>query len=138
MPSSVRFQVLGLPAAQGSKTPWGAEANKKLPGWRNDMRLAGFQEMRGKAPLSGPVHVEALFTFPRPKHHFGTGRNADALKASAPKWKDSTPDLDKLVRALGDSLSGVVIRDDAQIAALTVTKSYGQTPGVLVEVRPLH
>jgi len=129
---------MGLPAAQGSKTPWGSEANKRLPGWRTDMRIAGYAAMRGEAPLGGPVSLRATFTFPRPKHHFGTGKNADRVKDSAPGWKTSAPDLDKLVRALGDALTGVVIRDDALIVDLAVTKIYGQTPGVVVKVRPLH
>jgi len=138
VPTEVLFSTLGLPAAQGSKTPWGTEANPKLASWRNDMRLAAYLAMKGQPPFHGPVALRATFTFPRPKSHFRTGRHAGEVKESAPGWKPSTPDLDKLVRALGDAMSGVVIRDDAQIVDLAVTKIYGQKPGVVVKVRPLH
>jgi Holliday junction resolvase RusA-like endonuclease len=133
-PLVIDFSVHGLPAAQGSKTPWGAEANPRLHPWRNDIQLAALAEMNGTKPLAGPVSVAARFTFPRPKSHFGTGRNEALLKDSAPIWVAKAPDLDKLMRALGDALSGIVIRDDAQIAQQTLSKCYGPNPGVDVIV----
>jgi Holliday junction resolvase RusA-like endonuclease len=91
--------------------------------------------MSGYPPWVGPVTLRAVFIFPRPKTHFGTGRNAERVKESAPGWKTTAPDLDKLVRALGDALTGVVFRDDAQIVDIAVTKIYGQTPGVTVRLK---
>ena len=138
----VRFQVPGLPMAQGSKRHVGhgvmVEMSKKLPAWRSDMQLMGQRAMAGRELLYGPTSLRAVFAFPRPLYHYGTGRNAGRVKDSAPGWKVSAPDLDKLVRALGDALTGVVIRDDAQICDLAVTKIYGQHPGVMVEVRSLR
>jgi len=42
-------------------------------------------------------------------------------------------DLDKLVRAVLDALTGIVWKDDAQVVALKATKVQGVTPGVEVE-----
>ena len=50
------------------------------------------------------IVLDLLFRFPRPRSHFGTGRNAGQLKPSAPFYVRTRPDLDKLARAVGDAL----------------------------------
>lgn len=93
--------------------------------------------MQGKSLAIGPVQLRVEFVFPRPKSHFGSGRNAGALKAGAPEYMTRAPDVDKLVRAIGDSLSGIVIRDDAQISHVNAWKRYGEPACAWVEVRLL-
>jgi Holliday junction resolvase RusA-like endonuclease len=44
------------------------------------------------------------------------------------------PDLDKLVRAILDSLTGVVWRDDAQVVDIVARKVYAETPGVDIAI----
>ena len=62
-----------------------------------------------------------MFLFPRPKSHFGTGRNADKLKASAPVHCISRAhgDTSKLIRSTEDAISASsgypVIEDDSQV-----------------------
>src|SRR5262249_8168156 len=49
------------------------------------------------------------------------------------------PDLDKIIRALGDALSRVVFADDAQVCELVAWKKYaaaGDVPHVDVRVEP--
>lgn len=132
------------PAPQGSKTKWGTEANPRTAPWRAAVAAKASEVMieRGHAPLDGPVKAEIHFYFPRPKAHFGTGRNAGVLKESAPKVKDSMPDLDKLIRAIGDALTDVVITDDAKIAQVEATKHYTDAkwaphPGVRIVITTL-
>ena len=43
------------------------------------------------------------------------------------------PDLDKLVRAVLDALTGVVWVDDSQVTQIVASKVFG-SPGVLIEV----
>jgi len=77
--------------------------------------------MNGSKPLEGPVSVQLYFRMPRPK--------------SAPKSRKLPcvrPDLDHLVRAVGDALSGVVYKDDGQITSFSLEKSYSDEPGVAV------
>ena len=88
--------------------------------------------------IEGPVEVQAHFVFPRPKSHYHSSKKRQGeLRGDAPLWHTSAPDLDKLQRAIGDALAGVVIRDDAQIARWRVSKSYGQTPRAMITVIPL-
>lgn len=134
--TQVQFTVDGIPAPQGSKTPWGSEANPNTRPWRATVTAAAAEAMREAPVLTGPVSLEVLFFFPRPKSHYGTGRKVGELKASAPVFHTSKPDADKLLRAIGDSLTGIVVRDDSQFARVTAEKMYGR-PRAMIVVRTL-
>lgn len=131
------FTVPGVPVPQGSKMPWGAEANPHVKSWRESVAAAA-AEVMANGPVDGPVNVIVDFFFPRPKGHFGSGRNAERLKDSAPIWHSAKPDLDKLQRALGDAMTGVVVRDDSQVASWHVRKLYGSQPHASVRVETLR
>jgi Holliday junction resolvase RusA-like endonuclease len=92
----------------------------------------------GEDPLAGPVAVRVVATFPRPKAHYGTGRNAGVLKDWAPIWHAQAPDNDKCLRLVGDSLTiaGVIV-DDGQVAIWRGEKVWGVQGSTLVEVWPL-
>ena len=66
------------------------------------------------------LHCE--FVFPRPLGHFGTGKNSDKLKASAPTHHTKTPDADKLTRGIGDAISVT------KVLPTTTPKSSTSTP----------
>lgn len=119
--SHVSFTVYGLPRAQGSMRPvvsksTGRAFNKvdpRLLAWRQTVAETAMTKARGE-PLAGPLVLIARFYLPRPK--------------SAPKrvvYPAKRPDLDKLVRAVGDALAGVLYHDDAQIVELRARKDYG-------------
>lgn len=137
----IEFTVHGIPVPQGSKKVFGkavVETNEaRLRPWRQEVAAAAAEAMAGREPLHEPVIVIFNFCLPRPKGHYGTGRNAGTLKPSAPEFSASKPDLDKLVRAVLDALTGVAFRDDAQVAHLHAEKTYdgeGRKPGVRVKV----
>lgn len=134
---TVSFVSLGTPAPQGSKTPWGTESNPRTRPWR-DTVAHDAREAKNGEPLEGPLSLHVVFWFPRPKSHFGTGRNAGVLKESAPKFVIAKPDLDKLVRAVGDALTTAgVWRDDSQAVMVTASKRYvepGLSPSAAISV----
>ena len=135
----VSFTVPGLPAPQGSKTrtKFGVrEDNPATRPWRNAVAWEAKAAMNGTMPLAGPVRLDVVFYFPRPKSHFGSGRNAETLKPAAPTFHTAKPDVDKLCRAIGDSLTGIVLRDDSQIAQVFASKKYG-SPCAEITVAPL-
>lgn len=124
---TTRLTLPGTPQQQGSKTR-GAngssyEANKALPAWRADALTACLSYSGPK--IFDPVMVDATFLYGRPQSHYGTGRNADRLKPSAPTMKATAPDLDKLQRAVGDvlTMSGI-IADDRLIVTWTARKCW--------------
>lgn len=140
----VEIIVPGTAVPQGSKRvvptavgPRAVESNAvRLVPWRAAVAAAAAYAMDGAEALSGPVRVDVVFTFARPLNHYGTGRNADALKASSPLWRAQAPDVDKLLRGVFDSLSGIVFRDDAQVADVRARKLYG-APCARITVYPL-
>lgn len=146
--SLIEIRVYGIPAPQGSKTVsrWGGlrESSKAVGPWRSEVGYASRQAYAGP-PLSVPVELDVTFYFPRPKGHYGTGRNADKLKPSAPIHCTSCKhgDLDKLCRSTLDGLAvrsgGSVITDDSLVVALNCEKRYASAdtqPGALVRIVP--
>lgn len=143
MPSDsarVQFFVPGKPVAQGSKRHVGhgvmVESSRDLLPWRQAIATAAKGAANG-TQFSGPVQVDFVFWFHRPKKHYGTGKNAGMVKLSAPGWQTTFPDVDKLCRAVGDALtiSGLIL-DDRLIARMSAEKRYGD-PGVLIRVQEL-
>ena len=133
--SSLEFTVIGIPAPQGSKSPWGTEANPNTRPWRATVAANAAQAAVeasngdfGPVGLQGAVFLHVSFYFPRPKGHYRTGKRAGELKDNAPEHYAKKPDLDKLLRAIGDALTGTVLRDDAQIVYLAASKRYA-APG---------
>ena len=145
-----RFFVEGDPQPGGSKSGFYnkalgrvlmVDACKKNPAWKKNVAVYVRRGWK-VAPLEGPLLVTMRFYLRRPKSHFGTGRNAAVLKASAPKQHTQKPDLTKFVRSTEDALTGVLWGDDAQIVSQINSKEwaqYGQPVGVeiiLEKVQP--
>lgn len=139
----IRLIVLGKPQPAGSKTAYVkagravvTDANKKSKPWKK-LVIEQAQARYGGVPLRGPIEVEMTFYRARPKHHFGTGRNAEVLKASAPAHPTSKPDALKLARGVEDALTKLIYEDDAQIVREHLTKAYGLPERCEVVIRPL-
>lgn len=117
----VTFDVIGSPAAQGSKRHVGngvmVEQSKKLAPWRATVAARAADIARGVEQFDGPLALEVEFRFPMPASRPKSAREAGI----APKV--TAPDLDKLIRAVGDALTeSGLIRDDARIATVTARK----------------
>lgn len=133
----VEFVIAGVPAPQGSKTrtKWGVrEDNPATKPWRSAVAWEATAVMQGRAMFTGPCELEATFIFPRPKSHYRTGKNAGQLRPDAPLHCATKPDTDKLLRSIGDAITGIVVRDDSNLVKITARKLYG-TPRAIVTVR---
>jgi crossover junction endodeoxyribonuclease RusA len=128
MPGYWHFTVVGVPEKQGSMRAFAgkngrafirqgdsAKQRTKLEDWRHAVAEGGRKAL-GDTPgptEEGPVTVAVSFLLPKPK--------------SAPKWKrwpTAKPDLDKLIRAVFDALTGVLFKDDSQVVSVTASKAY--------------
>ncbi|GGW99542.1 RusA family crossover junction endodeoxyribonuclease [Streptomyces chryseus] len=136
--------VRGLPGPQGSKRHVGngvmIESSAKVKPWRADVVSAAVEareKIEGFAKLSGPLRVDLVFSFDRPKGHMGSGRNATVVRPSAPLRPHVKPDLSKLVRSTEDALTTAgVYQDDALIVEYGqlgkwYTTDHGLVDGVL-------
>lgn len=120
----IEFRVYGTPAPQGSKTAFvrggravvvdgsSSTGRQKLSSWRAEVAREA-QNIASGDLIEGPIGVEINFVMPKPK--------------SAPKGKifcDKKPDIDKLIRSTFDSMTGVLYKDDSQVARVKATKTY--------------
>ncbi len=135
----IRFEVKGTPIPKGSTRAFVVKgravttaANPRTYSWQSTVSAAAAEAMQGRQLLEGPVVLRCFFSFPRAKAHF----LRDVLRDDAPQFPAKKPDLDKLVRLVADSLTGVVIHDDAQVVAVFAIKAYGD-PGVVVHVEAM-
>lgn len=126
----ISFFVAGDPAPQGSKVSYGkgrmVESSKKLKPWRERVTVEAKTHVLDE-PLDGHLRLIVNFYMPAPaKTRFG----------SRPA---GTPDLDKLVRAVGDALTASkIIKDDARIVSLIAHKHWAlDTPGAEITIERL-
>jgi len=136
----VRFHVMGVPAPKGSKTamPNGRLIEGSSPAGRarlRDWTSATVSEASRCAlslsgPIDSPVRLQAVFRLPMPR--------------SRPKWMRARgeypstvkPDLDKLIRSLGDSMVAAgLLRDDNLICDLGGTRKIEVIGWTGVDVR---
>lgn len=131
----IEFFVPGLPQPQGSKRGF-VSANGKVSmvesaagvkPWRSDVKVFAADAMRGPL-LTGPVFLHCDFVMKRPV-------STPKTKPTPPATKK--PDLDKLLRAIGDALKGTVYAEDSLIVEMVGTKRIaeeGEQPGVNINV----
>lgn len=108
------FFVPGVPAPQGSKRHVGGgrliESSKKVAPWRAAVAAATLAHVPDH--LTGPITLEVVFVMPRPKA-WGKNRQDPMVQQ---------PDLDKLIRAVDDALTGHAFADDSQVTHITAMK----------------
>lgn len=123
---SVSFHVYGLPKPKGSTTrmpngatlPAGtANSRKAFNEWRTDIKSAAVAAMDGEPASTRPIRLMCEFQLPYP---------TSSIRKYQMGWLPHTkkPDVDKLMRALLDGLTGIVWVDDSQVCYSMVNKVY--------------
>ena len=138
----MNFFVPGVPAPQVSKRYVGngrmVESSKDLPAWREAVTWYALRAANPDEDLHDcPLRLDVEFRFTMPKGR----RKADRERG----WthKTTKPDLDKLIRAIGDALEASgVITSDAQIVDIRAEKleliaSPKLAPGADITLTPL-
>jgi crossover junction endodeoxyribonuclease RusA len=136
---TLAFVVLGEPSPEGStkafyikklnRTVTTHQNQKSLEAWRNRVATEAQRALEGKewvADCSSAYEVDVEFVLSRPP-------SVPEHKRIHPIVK---PDIDKLVRAINDALTGILFTDDCQVVSMTVSKDYGdeRRPGAYIVV----
>lgn len=161
----LEFIVPGLPVPKGNviKGRWGGyhDPTKGLDDWLTMVSSQASAAMRGNyrarlsllpeeeyrrergipTPISLPiftsaVRVDVTFALRRPKSTIIDGVRWNLTKEPTPPHTKK-PDRDKLLRAVGDAMTGIVYVDDSQVIAGDTRKRYaylGETTGALIIV----
>jgi len=130
------IRIEGTPIPQGSKRAFRV-GNRVVVTDQQGQALGLYREAIARAcrpshpsPVHGPVAVNLAFMFVRPRGHYGKR----GLRPSAPAQKITKPDVDKLVRAVLDAMTGVVFVDDAQVVSVQAAKWYAEQDFTLLWV----
>jgi len=152
--SAVEFVVYGHPATAGSKRAFAIRRDGKFTGrvavaddsrrtksWQSLVADAAYPHAPASFFAREPLRLAVAFYLQRPRAHFGTGRNAERVRDTAPARPAKRPDLLKLTRAIEDALTGVLWHDDAQVCEQLLSKHYaeiGEPERVRIKVTPLE
>ena len=126
--SELIIDVSGDPASQGSHSVINGRIvqvnSTKHKRWRNAVVFAALDLIdEDWVPIDEPVELSVIFYLPRPK-------------TATREFPSVTPDLDKLIRAVGDSLTTAgIISDDSRIIAIDAQKLYADARGVGAVIR---
>ena len=151
-PAIRSLTVLGPPTPQGSMK-WiprgGAEGGVPLIIHSNQTAITTYREAVrfawNTAPTripevpTGPLELTVTFFFARPQSHYKRPtkkRPRPVLRVDADTYVNKRPDLDKLLRAVGDALEGLAWADDKQVVKISATKEWGETSYTLITVAP--
>lgn len=132
----IEFFVPGIPQPQGSKKAFVTNTGKVnlvesaagVRPWRSDVKVFAAESMTGRELITGPLSLRCDFVLKRPVSSPRRLPTPPAVKR---------PDLDKLVRAVGDALKGTVYAEDSLIVEIRATKRIaeeGEQPGVTITV----
>lgn len=136
----IRLVVRGEPVAYprpqahviaGRARFFGAKPGHPVKLWRERIVAAVEAQHSGPA-LDGPLRLDVEFYLGRP------GRLCRKKDAAGPLPCVSRPDVDNLVKAVKDALSGRVYGDDCQVVEVRARKRYhakGDGPHAVIEVR---
>lgn len=139
----ITFRIHGTPSPQAGmrtvRTPAGVRqittGGRDLTSWRGTIAAAAYQQAALHGCIDGPVHVKVQFRFRMP------GSRPARARADGWLWKTTTPDTDKLQRAIGDGLvSGGLLRDDSLIVSWLAEKLevHDDWLGALITIRRLQ
>jgi Holliday junction resolvase RusA-like endonuclease len=131
--------VYGIPQPQGSTRafiprgwtrPVITTDNTKLKPWRQELAQTVVIAMRDRgaqmAARGVPIAIALTFVFEKPKS-----------EKKSTVHKVTKPDLDKLLRAVLDALTGIAYADDSQVTECHVAKVFGSPARLEVQIRTL-
>jgi len=131
--SEVTFFVPGTPRGKGrprfSRKSGRAYTPAETAAYESTVAYAGHVAMGAQDLLEGPVGVKMTAVFQIPAS-WSPKRKREALHHT------SKPDADNIAKCC-DALNGIVWKDDAQVARISISKVYGDVPGLHVFVEAL-
>lgn len=135
----MKLWIPGVPRPQGSMrtfTVAGRAHARHSDSTIDHRNLVTYHLSQQPLRIEGAARLDAEFVFPRPKSHYGTGRNVDTLKPSAPKHHIQPADTDKLLRLLCDAAENAgIVGNDSQFVEVIGRKKWGDA-GTLLIIEP--
>lgn len=136
----IRFIVPGQPVAKG-RPKFARQENfvttyspKKTVNYEKMVRIEATKSMRGHEPSLKPIELSLHVCMMIP---ISWSKKRRCMAAQGLINPTNKPDLDNILKAVGDSLNSICYKDDSQVIRIMVQKSYSENPHVYVVVREL-
>lgn len=111
--------------------------DKDMKAWRNNCQLLIDNQYMGQPILEGALRAKVRFYIKPPQYISKAKKNQQALLDEIIPV-DKKPDIDNYEKALYDSMSEIVFKDDGQIALHDVGKFYSLKPRIEVEIEEIN
>jgi Holliday junction resolvase RusA-like endonuclease len=133
MITNVAFVIPGEP--QGKARPRATRVSgmvrlytpPKTVAYESLIAAQAYQAMKGAPPIDGPVVLDLDLVHVMPA-------SWSKKKRAAMPVPQCKPDVDNVLKAVGDGGNGVLWMDDKQIAQVTARRVWGERPEVRVRV----
>lgn len=141
MAESILLIIEGEPVGKGRPRAFRAGAGvrmftpAKTKTYEESVAIEARKAMAKLPPFDGPCLLELRMVFGVPAS-WSKAKRAAALAGEIVPTKK--PDTDNVVKALCDSLNGIVWVDDVQVTDLIARKRFGETPHVEARITPLN
>jgi Holliday junction resolvase RusA-like endonuclease len=138
---SIRIEVSGPVAPYrtrarilpGTNRVWSSR-DRATVNYQAAIRTLAQHAMAGRPPFSGAVELAIEIHVAAPKSMAKYRR----VRALAGLLRPTTrPDTTNVLKAAEDALTGIVFRDDAQVAVTHAVKVYAENPRLVIEVREI-
>ena len=104
---------------------------KDVVDWKTYIKVSILSKLDKEwEPLEGPVYVAVTYIFAPRKTE--KKRVLDMLEEGKWVYKTTRPDLDNLGKGFYDACTGVLWKDDSQIAYKEENKVYGKKEGIMI------
>lgn len=111
--------------------------DKSMKAWRNSCQLLIANQYMGQPILEGALRARLRFYIKPPQYLSKVKKYHQALLDEVIPV-DKKPDIDNYEKALYDSMSGIVFKDDGQIALHDVGKFYSLNPRIEIEIEKMR
>lgn len=125
--------IAGMKFIGGGRKAPSLRTPQKTLAYEGLVAHCGAVAMAGQPLVEGAVELRLVIDVQVPAS-WSKKKQAQALAGEI--LPGTKPDVDNVVKAIGDGLNGVVWKDDAQITDVIARKRYSEKPQVRVIVRP--
>lgn len=136
MEKSIKLLIPGEPVAKGRPrvTKWGTYTPEKTKNYETLVKELYFMK-HGQTLLEGELSIEVKAYFKIPKSTSKKKRKSMIDKCIRPTKK---PDIDNILKIIGDALNDIAYKDDKQIVKASIEKYYSEEPRVELEIKEVE
>lgn len=106
-----------------------AYEKKEMKVWRAECSKLIKEAFETEKLIEGPLKIDATFYIQPPKYVFSKKRGKEKLEAEK-LFCGKKPDIDNYLKALLDSMTGIVFKDDGQVVECRARKLYSPKPRI--------